>query len=288
MVRAWRGSLQGRLMVGIILLAALGMVVVNVASLAWLRIYLVEAADANLTQVRGAFQGSVESQAAPVAETTLTALVPEGGYIVLLDDHGRVVAQTPGRGLNGQSVPRPGLPTPVPNGFAEHVITLSAEGALLPRVSPSGSTPGSSPLPARLLRPSPPWWSPRASRHQKVSCTGCSASMPRPRWPRSPGSPSPAVAWCGWTPCPLRDMATTATAIAWRRPEPAHRDRPTPFRARRGRPRTEPGVRRASAVREAASAVRGRRLARVAHSAGHNQGLGPAASARACPGPRAG
>ena len=218
MVRAWRGSLQGRLMAGIIVLAALGMVTVNVASLAWLRIYLVEAADADLTQVRGAVQGLVASQTAPVTGTTLTSLVPEDGYIVLLDDHGRVVAQTPGRDPSGHAVLRPSLPTPVPNGFAEHAVTLSAEGALLPRYRALGFPVGQH----AMFEPAP--GTPAVPFAAVVVAKSLGTSEGVVYWLLGVDAVATLAALAGIAiACrvvvrvgmrPLRDMATTATAIA--------------------------------------------------------------------------
>lgn len=134
MARSWRGSLRGRLLAGVILLAALGMAAVDVASLVGLRLYLTDVADRNLTQARDSVQRYVGSRAAaPISETTLDTLVPAGAYVALLDERGRVVAETAAQGADGRLTPRPDLPEPVPGGFAEHPITVSAQGALMPR-----------------------------------------------------------------------------------------------------------------------------------------------------------
>ncbi|WP_330317045.1 HAMP domain-containing sensor histidine kinase [Streptomyces platensis] len=127
MARAWRGSLRARLMVGVVLLAAVGMVAVNAVSLIGLRLNLVDDADATLTNARKAVQHRVHSPHTPIDADNLTSLIPDGTYVALLDDRGRVVAQTPARGPDGQAGSRPELPAPVPDGFAEHIVTLSAE-----------------------------------------------------------------------------------------------------------------------------------------------------------------
>ncbi|WP_432002330.1 sensor histidine kinase [Streptomyces sioyaensis] len=133
MAGAWRDSLRARLMVGVVLLAALGMVVVNVASLVGLRTYLVDVADANLTKARTTVQHRAMGRRLHVSGAMLHSLVPGGTYVALLDEHGRVVAQTPEKGLNGRPAPRPDLPAPVPHGFAEHPVTLKTTGTPLPR-----------------------------------------------------------------------------------------------------------------------------------------------------------
>ncbi|RXS69105.1 HAMP domain-containing histidine kinase [Streptomyces sp. TM32] len=133
MAGAWRDSLRARLMVGVVLLAALGMVVVNVASLVGLRTYLVDVADANLTKARTTVQHRAMGRRLRVSGAMLHSLVPGGTYVALLDGHGRVVAQTPEKGLNGRPAPRPDLPVPVPHGFAEHPVTLKTTGTPLPR-----------------------------------------------------------------------------------------------------------------------------------------------------------
>lgn len=133
MARAWHGSLRARLMVGVVLLAALGMVAVNVASLVGLRAYLVDVADAKLTKTRDTLQQHVVDLPARVNEADLLPLVPGGGYVALLDEHGRVVAQAPSKNLTGRPTPGPDLPTPVPDGFAEPAVTLPAQGASLPK-----------------------------------------------------------------------------------------------------------------------------------------------------------
>ncbi|MFF3545858.1 sensor histidine kinase [Streptomyces platensis] len=133
MAGAWDGSLRARLMVGVVLLATVGMVAVNAVSLIGLRLNLVDAADATLTNARKTVQHRVHSPHTPIDEDNLNSLIPDGTYVALIDDRGRVVAQTPARDPDGQAGSRPELPDPVPDGFAEHLVTLSAEGAPVPR-----------------------------------------------------------------------------------------------------------------------------------------------------------
>ncbi|MFJ9472907.1 sensor histidine kinase [Streptomyces caniferus] len=125
------GSLRARLMTGVVLLAALGMVAVNAASLVALRSYLIDAADAKLADARDGIRQHILVRPARTIEVGLLSRAPGGLYVVLLDGHGRVVARTPAKSLSGKPAPRPDLPTPVPDGFAEHAVTLHTQDAPL-------------------------------------------------------------------------------------------------------------------------------------------------------------
>ncbi|GAA2279769.1 MULTISPECIES: sensor histidine kinase [Kitasatospora] len=129
MTTAWRGSLRARLMTGVILLAALGMVAVNAASLLALRLYLIDAADAQLTKARATVEQHVTGRTTPISAADVNSLMPGGAYVVLLDGHGRVVAQTPAQDFSGRPIPRPDLPDPIPDGYARHAVTVSGRGA---------------------------------------------------------------------------------------------------------------------------------------------------------------
>lgn len=126
MFRAWRGSLRARLMVCVLLLAALGMVVVNIASLIVLRIYLSTVADANLISFRDTMTHRMDDQPAPIFRDSLAFLPVEGTYVALLDSGGRVVAQASAQDPSGKPVAPPDLPAPVPPGFAEDITTITA------------------------------------------------------------------------------------------------------------------------------------------------------------------
>ncbi|MFJ6786699.1 sensor histidine kinase [Streptomyces angustmyceticus] len=133
MACARRGSLRARLTAGVVLLAAGGMVAVNAVSLIGLRLNLVDAADATLAKARATVQHRVRDRTAPADADGLDSLVPDGFYVALVDDRGRVVAQTPARDLSGRRRARPDLPAPVPDGFADRPRTLPARGGPVPR-----------------------------------------------------------------------------------------------------------------------------------------------------------
>lgn len=133
MARSRRGSLRARLMAGVVLLAALGMVVVNGASLIGLRCYLTDVADSHLTRARDTVQRYVRDRDAPLSEATLDTLVPAGSYLALLDEHGHMVGEVAAQGADGQPTPRPDLPLPFRGGFAERPVTVSAQTTLVPR-----------------------------------------------------------------------------------------------------------------------------------------------------------
>ncbi|QIY57043.1 HAMP domain-containing histidine kinase [Streptomyces sp. RPA4-5] len=218
MARAWRGSLRARLMVGVVLLAAVGMVAVNAVSLIGLRLNLVDVADATLTNARTTVQHRVHGPRSPIDENNLNSLIPDGTYVALLDDRGRVVAQTPARDPDGRAGSRPELPDPVPDGFAEHLVTLSAEGTPVPRYRalsfPYGHTatvrhtPGSPPqrfsrvVVAKSLQPGEDvvYWLVGADSAATLAVLGGIVLLSR------------GVLDVGLRP--LRKMAATATAIA--------------------------------------------------------------------------
>ncbi|XVQ07224.1 sensor histidine kinase [Spirillospora sp. CA-255316] len=124
MARLRPGSLRGRLMAGVILLAALGMVVVNVASLTALRIYFTTLADANLARIRDTVR-QAEDQTAAVLRSLDAG---NSHYVALLDAQGRTLTQIPARGLDGHLVPPPDLPARVPPGFAGTPTNVPAQG----------------------------------------------------------------------------------------------------------------------------------------------------------------
>ncbi|MGW7576700.1 sensor histidine kinase [Streptomyces sp. NPDC054765] len=218
MAGAWRGSLRARLMVGVVLLAAGGMVAVNAVSLIGLRLNLVDVADATLTKTRETVQHRVRHLTTPVDDAALDSLIPDGIYIAMIDRHGRVVAQTPARDLNGQLRARPDLPTPVPAGFAGQPLTLSANGAPVPRYRvlsfPVGRpatvrlAPGTAPrqfstvVVAKSLQPAEDvvYWLIGADAAATLAALGGIVLLSR------------GVLRVGLRP--LRDMAATATAIA--------------------------------------------------------------------------
>lgn len=218
MAGAWHGSLRARLMVGVVLLAAVGMVAVNVVSLIGLRLNLVDVADATLTKTRETVQHRVRGRPAPIDQDNLNSLVPDGLYVALLDDRGRVVAQTPARDPDGKAGSRPELPDPVPDGFAAHIVTVSAEETPVPRFRalsfPYGHSatvrpaPGAPPqrfsrvVVAKSLQPAEDvvYWLVGADSAATLAVLGGIVLLSR------------GVLNVGLRP--LRDMAATATAIA--------------------------------------------------------------------------
>lgn len=213
-----RGSLRARLMAGVVLLAAGGMVAVNAVSLIGLRLNLVDAADATLTKARATVQHRVRGHTAPVDEAGLNSLIPDGFYVALIDDRGRVIARTRARDLDGQLRPRPDLPTPVPDGFADRPLTLTAKDTPVPRYRTLGfrlvrpatvrSAPGAPPRPfsrvvvAKSLQPADDvvYWLIGADAAATLAALGGIVLLSR------------GVLRVGLRP--LRDMAATATAVA--------------------------------------------------------------------------
>ncbi|GAA5613964.1 sensor histidine kinase [Streptomyces platensis] len=217
MAGAWRGSLRARLMVGVVLLAAVGMVAVNAVSLLGLRLNLVDAADTTLTKTRDSVQHQVHRPTSPINLDNLNSLIPDGAYIAMVDDQGRVVAQTPTRTADGQARSRPDLPTPLPDDFAGHIVTVSSQDAPLPRYrtlsfplgySATVQRPGGPPrqfsrvVIAKSLKPADDaiYWLIGSDSAATLAVLGGIVLLSR------------GVLGVGLRP--LRDMAATATAIA--------------------------------------------------------------------------
>ncbi|WP_405840652.1 HAMP domain-containing histidine kinase [Streptomyces platensis] len=217
MTGAWRGSLRARLMVGVVLLAAVGMVAVNAVSLLGLRLNLVDAADATLTKTRDSVQHQVHRPEAPINLDNLNSLIPDGTYLAMVDDQGRVVAQTPTRNAGGQARSRPDLPTPLPDDFAGHIVTVPSQDTPLPRYrtlsfplgySATVQRPGEPPqqfsrvVIAKSLKPADDaiYWLIGSDSAATLAVLGGIVLLSR------------GVLGVGLRP--LRDMAATATAIA--------------------------------------------------------------------------
>ncbi|MEV4172672.1 HAMP domain-containing sensor histidine kinase [Nonomuraea sp. NPDC049709] len=218
MLWAWRDSLRARLMVCVILLAALGMGTVSVASLAVLRIYLSNVADANLAGFRDAMVHRVAAQPAPVSQDSLSFLPAEGTYVALLDSSGRVIADTSPRDPAGRPIAPPDLPSPVPPGYAADITGVAAAGSPATRYRAlvfavgagaaiqlrpdTPATPFSRVVIAESLGPSERvlFWLLVADTVTTIAALAGIALLSR------------GVLRVGLRP--LRDMATTATAIA--------------------------------------------------------------------------
>ncbi|AHI01423.1 sensor histidine kinase [Kutzneria albida] len=114
-------SLRGRLVCGVIVLAALGMAIVDTASLVALRVYFRSLADTSLTAAQGRIAHQVRGRPLSINSGQLQDLVPVGFVVVLLDDSGRAVTRT-------RSADPPELPATVDTGFAAEPITLSSAG----------------------------------------------------------------------------------------------------------------------------------------------------------------
>jgi two-component system, OmpR family, sensor kinase len=83
-------------------------------------------ADANLISFRDTMTHRMADQPAPLFRDSLAFLPVEGTYVALLDGGGRIVAQASARDPSGNPVAPPDLPAPVPPGFAEDITTITA------------------------------------------------------------------------------------------------------------------------------------------------------------------
>ena len=119
-------SLRGRLVCGVIALAALGMIIVDAASVVALHVYFRDRADAWLADTRDRIAHEIGNQTVVVTSNTLNSLVQPGYVFSLVGADGKVVAQTTATDSPDQPVAPPALPSSVDKDFAAVPTTIDA------------------------------------------------------------------------------------------------------------------------------------------------------------------
>jgi two-component system OmpR family sensor kinase len=123
-----RQSLRGRLVCAVIVLAALGMVIVDAASIVALQVYFRDRADAWLTDTRTRLAQAIEKAPVVVTKDSVAALLQPGYVVTLVGADGRVLDQTPAQDSLGRPTAPPALPAVLGRDFATTPTTLSSAG----------------------------------------------------------------------------------------------------------------------------------------------------------------
>jgi two-component system OmpR family sensor kinase len=121
-------SLRGRLVCVVLVLAALGMVIVDVAAIVALQVYFRDRADAWLTDTRARVASQIDKATVVIDTDTVASLLQPGYVITLVGPDGRVVDQTPAEDSSGRPAPPPTLPAVLARDFAAGPTTLSSDG----------------------------------------------------------------------------------------------------------------------------------------------------------------
>ncbi|WP_211765129.1 sensor histidine kinase [Kutzneria sp. CA-103260] len=121
-------SLRGRLVCAVIALAALGMVIVDAASIVALQVYFQDRADAWLSDATARVTRAIETAPVVVTKDSLAVLLQPGYVVVLVGDDGRILDQTPALESSGRPTSPPTLPATLGQDFAAKPVTLSSDG----------------------------------------------------------------------------------------------------------------------------------------------------------------
>ena len=121
-------SVRGRLVCVVIVLAALGMAIVDTASIVALQVYLRDRADVWLKDARTRVSISIAAAPVVIDTATLNSWLQPGYVITLVGPDGRIVHQTPAEDSPGQPAPAPTLPTPLRSDFAAQPTTVASAG----------------------------------------------------------------------------------------------------------------------------------------------------------------
>ena len=121
-------SLRGRLVFGVIALAALGMVIVDAASIVALQVYFRDRADTWLTDTKTRVAQAIDHTSVLVTKSDLSVLLQPGYVITLFGTDGRLLDQTPVVDSLGNPAAPPTLPAMVGKDFATTPTTLPSAG----------------------------------------------------------------------------------------------------------------------------------------------------------------
>ncbi|MFI9385077.1 sensor histidine kinase [Kutzneria sp. NPDC052558] len=121
-------SLRGRLVCTVIALAALGMVIVDAASIVALQVYFRDRADTWLTDTKTRLAQAIGHTSVVVTRNDVSVLLQPGYVVTLFDPQGRVLVQTPVVDSLGNPAAPPTLPAVVGKDFAATPTTLPSAG----------------------------------------------------------------------------------------------------------------------------------------------------------------
>jgi two-component system OmpR family sensor kinase len=121
-------SLRGRLVCVVIGLAALGMLIVDAASIVALQVYFRDRADAWLTDTRSRVTQAIAQAPLVVTKDSVARILQPGYVITLVGADGKVLDQTSATDSLGQPTAPPTLPPMLGKDFAASPTTLSSQG----------------------------------------------------------------------------------------------------------------------------------------------------------------
>ena len=121
-------SVRGRLVCAVLALTALGMVIVDAASIVALQVYFRDRADVWLSDARTRVMRSIATAPVVIDTAALDSWLQPGYVITLVGPDGRIVHETPAEGAPGQPVPPPSLPATLTGDFAAQPTTLTSAG----------------------------------------------------------------------------------------------------------------------------------------------------------------
>ncbi|GAA3434322.1 sensor histidine kinase [Kutzneria kofuensis] len=121
-------SLRGRLVCAVIVLAALGMAIVDAASIVALQVYFRDRADAWLADTTTRVTQQIDTTSVVVTKNSIAALLQPGYVVVLVGADGRIVDQTPAQDSLGNPAAPPTLPAVLGKDFAAKPTTLPSAG----------------------------------------------------------------------------------------------------------------------------------------------------------------
>jgi two-component system OmpR family sensor kinase len=121
-------SLRGRLVCVVIVLAALGMVIVDTASIVALQVYFRDRADVWLAGTTKRVTAQIDTVPVVLTRDNIAALLQPGYVVALVGADGRVLDQTPAQDSMGHAAPPPTLPAVLGKDFAATPTTLQSAG----------------------------------------------------------------------------------------------------------------------------------------------------------------
>lgn len=118
-------SIRARLLVMLVTLTVLGMAVIDIAALFVLNAYAQQRVDNTLIEVQETLP-AIAGRPVNVVGLTLEQQLPEGFFVVVVGADRRAITQTRPFSLSGEAVTAPGIPDPVPPGWAAEPTTVSS------------------------------------------------------------------------------------------------------------------------------------------------------------------
>ncbi|MBP2322614.1 two-component system OmpR family sensor kinase [Kibdelosporangium banguiense] len=118
-------AVRKRLLLGLVALTVLGMVVIDLAALFVMNVYATDRVDRALVEAQHSLP-IINGRAIVVDGLTLEQQLPEGFFVAVVADDGRILTRSKPYSLTGEPITPPSIPDPVPAGWAGEPITVSS------------------------------------------------------------------------------------------------------------------------------------------------------------------